>query len=73
MSRTFRHADGRIMVDEGTAGGIGGGAVHTFHREATEEEAAAYVAANPEPVVEGLEEVASDEPDAPIGNEDPSQ
>ena len=70
MSRTFRHADGRIMVDEGTAGGVGGGAVHTFHREATEEEAAAYAAANPEPVVGGPEEGAVDGPLSPVRQPD---
>lgn len=42
MGVVFQHADGRIMVDEGNTGGIGGGITSRFHRLADEVEAAAY-------------------------------
>ena len=42
MTRTFRHADGRILTAE-TAGGTGGGVTHEYHRLATWSEVEAFL------------------------------
>lgn len=65
MATVFEHADGRIMVDEGWAGGTGGGVTHRFHRLATEAEAAEYRALRGiEPEVVAV--VPEHEADAPV-------
>ena len=56
MASVFEHTDGRVMVDEGVAGGAGGGFVHRFHRLATEAEAAAFR------LLHRVEEIATHEP-----------
>jgi hypothetical protein len=62
MERVFEHADGRIMVDVGPAGGIGGGCPHVFHRLATDDEAAAYRASLAPAAVEPEPEPAAETP-----------
>ena len=62
MAEVFEHADGRIMVDEGVAGGSGGGFVHRFHRLATEAEAAAFRALKAAEVAVGMAPVELEPP-----------